>query len=66
MDSFFTEKHYAFREEVRAFARRELEPLSAEAEESETYRWDYGRPSATAGISVSGFPENTVEWARAW
>lgn len=56
MDSFFTAKHYAFREEVRAFARRELEPLSAEAEETETFPMGLWKTLGDSGYLGIRFP----------
>jgi len=57
MEAFFTEKHYRFREEVRLFARKELEPLSAAAEEKETFPEELWRTMGKSGYLGIRFPK---------
>jgi len=57
MEAFFTEKHYRFREEVRLFARKELEPLSAVAEEKETFPEELWRTMGKSGYLGIRFPK---------
>jgi len=56
MEPFFTEKHDTFREEVRAFVRRELEPLSAAAEESDTFPKELWKTLGNSGCLGIRFP----------
>jgi butyryl-CoA dehydrogenase len=57
MGAFFTEKHYRFREEVRLFAQKELEPLSAAAEEKETFPEELWRTMGKSGYLGIRFPK---------
>ena len=57
MEAFFTEKQQKFREEVRLFARKELTPLAAEAEENETFPKELWRTMGRSGYLGIRFPK---------
>jgi len=57
MSPFFEEKHRKFREEVRLFAKKELEPLSEAAEESETFPRELWKIMGRSGYLGIRFPK---------
>ncbi|MBW2286085.1 MAG: acyl-CoA dehydrogenase family protein, partial [Deltaproteobacteria bacterium] len=57
MDPFFTEKQRLFRQEVRAFAKKELTPFAEVAEETETFPVELWKILGQSGYLGIRFPE---------
>ncbi|MBW1785555.1 MAG: acyl-CoA dehydrogenase family protein [Deltaproteobacteria bacterium] len=57
MDPFFTEKQRLFRQEVRAFAKKELTPFAEAAEETETFPMELWKILGQSGYLGIRFPE---------
>ena len=53
----FGPEHKAFRDTVRAFARREIEPFAAEWDEAGTFPRELYRKAADLGLLGIGYPE---------
>lgn len=57
MSPFYTAEHEAFRETVRRFVAREIEPFAAQWDEAEGFPRDLYRRAAEVGLLALGFPE---------
>jgi acyl-CoA dehydrogenase len=54
---FYTADHEAFREQVRRFVAREIEPFATQWDEAEEFPRDLYRKAAAIGLLGLGFPE---------
>jgi len=54
---YYTEQHDAFRETIRRFVAREIEPFATEWDEAETFPRELYRKAAEVGLLALGFPE---------
>ncbi|WP_169567377.1 acyl-CoA dehydrogenase family protein [Sneathiella limimaris] len=54
---FFTEDHAAYRETVRRFVEKEIEPFAAEWDEAESFPRELYKKAAEIGMLGVGFPE---------
>lgn len=57
MSTHSTEKHEAFRQEVRAFAEKEIKPVAAELDANETFSVDLTRKMGKAGLFGIDIPK---------
>ncbi len=54
---YYTEQHEAFRETIRRFVAREIEPFAAEWDEAESFPRELYRKASEVGLLALGFPE---------
>ena len=54
---FYTEEHAAFRDTIRRFVAREIEPFAGAWDEAESFPRELYQKAATAGLLALGFPE---------
>ncbi|WP_439572023.1 acyl-CoA dehydrogenase family protein [Phreatobacter sp.] len=54
---FYTAEHEAFREQIRRFVAREIEPYATEWDEAEEFPRELYRKAAAIGLIGLGFPE---------
>jgi acyl-CoA dehydrogenase len=54
---YYTAEHEAFRDTIRRFVAREIEPFAAEWDEAETFPRDLYAAAAKVGLLGLGFPE---------
>ncbi len=54
---FYTPEHEAFRETVRRFVAKEIEPFAAEWDEAEEFPRELYEKAAAIGLLQLGFPE---------
>ena len=54
---FYTAEHEAFRDSVRAFVRKEIEPFVTEWDEAGTFPRELYKKAADIGLIPLGYPE---------
>lgn len=55
---FFTEEHNAFRDSLRRFVDKEIEPFATQWDEAETFPRELYKKAGDIGFSAFSFPKN--------